>query len=261
MIKLFNGQEWAGDDMLIKTLFPDGFAYEVVRVWNNIPVCFHEHYQRLKESYTELGLDHLISEDSLKEEIILVAKLTNIHQINVRIQLNKNHRLVMPIESHYPSIDDYRNGVATSLFFAERENPGYKLFQRQLRMNTDLFIKEKNVFEAVLVNGLNEITEGSKSNIFFIRDKNLYTAPDDVVLGGITRKKVIELARLLSIPVITNSIKISDLSSFDAAFITGTSPGILPIRQMDQWQFQVNHPILQALHIQYHQRYLHSYGL
>ncbi len=258
---LLNGLVEKITDKQIDAIFNDGFAYEVVRVINNAPICFAEHFQRLSESSRELGLEHLISLEGLNEEVVLASKSTNSHQINVKVLLNRNHRLVMPIESHYPSIEDYRTGVTTSIFFAERQNPAYKLFQKQLRMNTGAFIKEKNVCEAVLVNGSNEITEGSKSNIFFIRDKNLYTAPDDVVLGGITRKKVMELARLLSIPVITNTIKISDLYSIDAAFITGTSPGILPIRQMDQWQFQVNHPILQALHIQYHQRYLYSYGL
>ena len=45
----------------------------------------------------------------------------------------------------------------------------------------------------------NEITEGSRSNIFFLKDETLVTAPDNAVLNGITRKHILEICRENSI--------------------------------------------------------------
>lgn len=39
----------------------------------------------------------------------------------------------------------------------------------------------------------------------------------------------------------------TDLKEAQAIFLTGTSPGILPISQLDDLQFSTSHPILKIL--------------
>ena len=104
--------------------------------------------------------------------------------------------------------------------------------------------QEEGVFESILVNKQGFITEGSKSNIFFIKDDELYTAPDSLVLSGITRQKIIAICKSFSINIIFEAVNFQNIKSFDAAFLCGTSPEVLPIRAIGFVGFQTKHSVL-----------------
>ena len=105
-------------------------------------------------------------------------------------------------------------------------------------------MKEANAHEALLVDRHGFITEGSKSNFFGIKDKNLITAKGEAVLKGITRDKIFKIAKSLGIEVEEKEIKASEISDLDSLFISGTSVAILPISQVDDIKFDVNNEIL-----------------
>jgi branched-chain amino acid aminotransferase len=64
---------------------------------------------------------------------------------------------------------------------------------------------------------------------------------------GITRQKTIRLAENLNIQVKETEIELNKLSNYDAAFITGTSPKILPIKKVDQITFIPQNEIVRQL--------------
>lgn len=135
-------------------------------------------------------------------------------------------------------------GVNCNFLHEERENPELKIFQAELRKKVDKKKQEAGVFESILVNEQGFITEGSKSNIFFIKDDELYTAPDYLVLSGITRQKIIEICKSFSIKVNFEAVHFQNMNTYDAAFICGTSPGVLPIKAVEDTSFQTDHPVL-----------------
>jgi D-alanine transaminase len=96
----------------------------------------------------------------------------------------------------------------------------------------------QNADEAVLVrNGL--ITEGSHTNIFFIKDEKVYTHPaNEHILDGITRKIVLELCRDLEITVMEKAIPTDKISSMDEAFLTGTTTQIASISKLGEHTYQ-----------------------
>lgn len=65
--------------------------------------------------------------------------------------------------------------------------------------------------------------------MFFIQDNQLLTPPLERVLPGVTRQRIIQTALDIGIPVIETLIPANNISSFQGAFISGTSPKILPI--------------------------------
>jgi branched-chain amino acid aminotransferase len=209
--------------------------YEVVRVVLGKPLFFEEHFQRLANSCDQLGLQFN------REETwwMLTSFLRNnfVTEKNIRIVLNfngnKSYNLVAYfINSHYPSETDYQLGVATELLPIVRENPNVKAENLSLRRQADELIKSKGVFEVILVNSFGEITEGSRSNIFLVKGNVIFTSPLNQVLEGITRKKVVQLAYENSIECIEQPIRVEELYTFDAAFLTGTSPKVLPINRI-----------------------------
>ena len=93
----------------------------------------------------------------------------------------------------------------------------------------------------------NLITEGSRSNIFFLKGETLVTSPDNVILNGITRKHILEICRENNIKVEFACVKVDEISEFDAVFMTGTSPMVLPFYCIDDKFFNVKHPLIGKL--------------
>ena len=80
-----------------------------------------------------------------------------------------NNFLVYYIEPIYPTAEQYRNGVKGILFHAERKNPESKVINHKLRSCNLSQAYPGRCYEALLVNEKNLITEGSRSNIFFLK--------------------------------------------------------------------------------------------
>ena len=99
----------------------------------------------------------------------------------------------------------------------------------------------------ILVDRNGQITEGSRSNIFFIKNGEVFTSPLHQVLPGVTRGKIIEILQSENVPVHEDPIMASQIGSFDAAFISGTSPKVLPIASIGEFRYDVNDPLLRDL--------------
>jgi D-alanine transaminase len=93
---------------------------------------------------------------------------------------------------------------------------------------------EKGFNECIFVrNGL--ITEGSRSNIFFIIDGTLQTHPEsEHILSGVTRKNIIRIAVKAGIPVKEEPLSEKKLGIIHEAFITNTSEEVTPVIALDE---------------------------
>ena len=84
-------------------------------------------------------------------------------------------------------------------------------------------------------------------NFFYLKGGQLYTAPAKAVLPGITRKYVYDAAKLSGLVVNETFLDISKIESIDAAFLSGTSLGVLPIRKINDIQLDTTIPELKEL--------------
>ena len=116
-----------------------------------------------------------------------------------------------------------------------------------LRDATDAAIKAHDLYEVILVDRDGQITEGSRSNVFFIKNGELYTSLLQLVLPGVTRDKIIEIVRGKGIAVHEDPIPASSVADFDAAFISGTSPKVLPIASLGDVTYDVDDQFLRRL--------------
>ena len=78
---------------------------------------------------------------------------------------------------------------------------------------------EKGMKECIFVrDGI--ITEGSRSNIFFVTDGTLYTHPESgYILSGVTRKNIIRIAKESGIEVREEPFPEKDLGSIQEALL------------------------------------------
>lgn len=215
--------------------------YEVIRIVDSRPLFLERHLCRLENSARVAGLELWIPMEDIKTSIIELIHINRCSAGNMKLVFNygehENNFLMYFIKYHYPDIEEYRKGVDTLLFFGERENPNAKIIDMDFRKRIDARIKEKSVFEAILVDRNGNITEGSRSNIFFIKDRELITAPVEQVLPGTTRQVIMEIALEMGIDAVEKKVNYRDIDKFDAVFISGTSPKVLPVRSIDDVEF------------------------
>ncbi len=217
----------------------------------NSPVFFYDHMERLASSVRMQKKQMLADASVLKRDIINLTKSEKKKEINLKIVFNYNkdsfNYLVYFIEPIYPSEKQYEIGVKGILFYAERKDPGSKVINHKLRSSIFHKLILDGGYEALLVNEKGQITEGSRSNIFFLKNDTLVTAPDNMILCGITRKHILDICRENNIKVRLACVRADRISDYEAVFMTGTSPMVLPFSSVDDKVFKVRLPLIEKL--------------
>ena len=91
--------------------------------------------------------------------------------------------------------------------------------------------------DALMLDYRGYIAEATGANIFFVKDKEIFTPKPDCFLNGITRQAVIEMASKQSFKITERHILPEEIINFDEAFLTGTAAEITPIRSIDEFNF------------------------
>jgi branched-chain amino acid aminotransferase len=104
-------------------------------------------------------------------------------------------------------------------------------------VNSQLAVMEaraRGLAEGIVLDVYGYVSEGSGENIFVVYDGIIYTPPLSAsILGGITRRIVLQLAEDLGYPVREQNIPREMLYAADEVFFTGTAAEITPIRAID----------------------------
>lgn len=226
-------------------------VYEVIRIINGKPLFLQEHLQRLYHSL-ELSLNFQLDHKIIEESIFQIIHSNQLQIGNIELQINDAKELLVKIIPHsYPTEKMYSEGVCLGLLKMERSNPNAKQKNQTLRDQANFIMQEHHFFEVLLVDKSGFITEGSRSNVFFVKENKVFTPPTNAVLQGITREKIFEICQKINISLVETKISLKQLPFFDAAFLTGTSPSVLPIQQIEQYHYSVNNLILKHIKNEY----------
>jgi branched-chain amino acid aminotransferase len=88
--------------------------------------------------------------------------------------------------------------------------------------------------DVLLLDENGDLAESSTQSFFVVCEKVLRTAPLDVVLAGITRRAVIDLARDEGFDVKVETLPRRLIEAADEAFLSGTTTNIWPIERIDE---------------------------
>ena len=230
--------------------------YEVIRIIDGKPLFFNEHFKRFTCSLKACGYNDKISKENLLLQIKNIIEINGVSDCNIKFQIRinsdgTNDFSIWISPFYYPNKELYKNGISLITTSYQRDNPNIKVYNSEFKNRISKLIHDKEVYEALLVTKDELITEGSKSNIFFTKDDEIYTPKLENVLGGITRQKVIHLSKSQNIKLHETDIYIEELPTFESAFLCGTSPKILPIKLINDQLFNTHDDLVQKLMIGY----------
>jgi branched-chain amino acid aminotransferase len=212
-----------------------------------------EHYERLKTSADALNIPFDYTVEELIDATYEVLKRNNLQDAYIRplvyspanMSFNKNteSHLVIAVWEMPLFFGDKLLKVMTSSF--ERPNPkAFKIHAKATGhyVNSILASQEAkaNGYDEALLLDLNgNVAEGTGANVFFEKNKVLYTPAKGNILAGITRATVIEICDELNIPVVEKFFKPEELHGADSCFYCGTAAEIVGLESLDNIPFKL----------------------
>lgn len=214
--------------------------YESISIVNQKPILLNEHFTRLNNGLSTLGISNPISIEVLESIINHLCELNESETyIKCYIQITAGSTL----ERNYSHFDT-PNVLIRFYPWEKRENKNYKAIlvddkrwglchvkSNSLAYNAlaGKMASEQNAIEAIFVKD-NFIQECTTSNLFIVVNNVLYTPDiDQQLLHGVTRQWVIDCAKNLNINVIEKKIHIDELLYADEVFISASFKGVHPI--------------------------------
>ncbi len=255
--------------------FGDG-VYEVIRYYPSKFFKTELHLDRLKNSLKEIGIPYNNCDgiESTLNELMKLNKLTDEVSIGY-IQISRG--------CHIPRRHNFEDGMEPTVFMYVEKYParqeemkngvkvGLEEDIRWLRCNIKATSLLPNILSRnkAVRNGLSEIiwhrngfiTEGSQTNVCFIKDGELSTPPlSNLILPGITRGIVLRLCEKLGIKFTEREINLSELKNFDEILLLSTTAEVTPVIEVDRKIINkgIPGPVCRLLQSEYQKLYLES---
>lgn len=230
------------------------YIYEVFRVIEGVPLFMEDHHARLQLTARLSQMPVELIPADLPGQVREVIRANGIQTGNMKIVVHDQEDLSCPsvfliyfTEHQYPSDQQFEQGVEVALFEAIRTNPNAKVMDVSLRNQANLMKQQMKVYETLLVDQDGCITEGSRSNVFFIKGEQLITPPLADVLPGVTRKHIMALCKRNNIPVTEKKVPVDSLQAMDGVFISGTSRKVLPVNRIDSLSFRTDLELIRRI--------------
>ena len=242
---LYDGKKITSDSEEAKRLLiptDEVTYYETLRVKHGVPLFFEDHLRRLEKSVA--GIENFdVDIDAIHEKSTsFINEFDPDFDGSLRIVLTKSHLLIHACEANIPDAKLFEVGINTLTLKWERVAPNIKVFRGDYKAAVAERFSQENAhgkpYELILKDNEDKLYEGSKSNLFVIKDGVVYSAPDEKILLGITRNRVMKALQAsgaeLKIGMFTLDEIVSDKDA--ALFVSSTPFDILPIKYIDGYE-------------------------
>jgi len=231
-------------------LYGDGI-FETLRVRNYKIFRWKDHWNRLEKGLKICNFETKEDIQSIQNKIEILVRKNDLKDAYVRVNIWRQK----PIHLN-PLLEKETNLLIISHKFKPYPEKFYKkgikcLISKNFTKNAKsllTYIKSFNYTEnilakiearknlcddAILLNTKGNIAEATVSNIFFIKNGNVFTpAIKSGILPGITRKIILEICLNSGIKIKEGFFSVSDLRKADEIFLTNTIMGVMPISEI-----------------------------
>ena len=256
-IVYINGLFWTIDKANISVL-DRGFTYgdglfETMRVYSGKIFRLEHHLDRLFQSARSIFIELPITKNEIRSAIYAAIKLNGLSDSIVRLTVTRGELdsgvnvdysspptiviLVKPVKAI--SKKTYKEGIGIKLYKKSAiRTQGISNKIKSCNYLSNIILREnalkENFFEAILLDHNHNVTEGTISNIFIIKNNQLKTPiTNEFVLSGIIRQAILDLCLENNIPFKEDLITERELYEADELFLTNSAIEILPVRNIN----------------------------
>ncbi len=250
------------------SVFDRGFLYgdsvfETLRAYGGKPFRLRDHLERLFVSAEQVRLQLPWSLASLERELAEAVGVSGLDDAYVRLTISRGAGalglrpdrartprrvlIVSPLPRPRPGL--YEEGITAILHRIERPHERASLttvpkFAHYLASILALeAAEERGADDALFVDEDDCVLEGATSNLFWAEGGRLHTAPlGRGVLDGLTRRTVVELARLANIPFEEIPLERGRLEAVDELFLTSSIRELVAVVRVDDLRIGTGRP-------------------
>ena len=254
-----NGELFSRDKAKI-SVFDSGFllgdgVWEGIRLHKSKLVFISEHLDRLFNSARGISLNIPLSKDEIIleiEKVLLKNEMAD--DVHIRLIVSRGDKItpyqnpnanVGPInfviipeyKKTNPKI--YENGITIGRVSTIRpaENILSTHYNTLSKLNCILASIEANQLkydEGIMNDPHGNISTCNSTNLFFIKNSQVWTSTGEFCLNGITRSKTIQVCHMNDIPCNEKNFTFEDIKDCEEAFVTGTFAGIIPVSKIEK---------------------------
>ncbi|MFZ7125265.1 MAG: aminotransferase class IV [Desulfobacterales bacterium] len=218
-------------------------VFDFLRTYGKRPFHLEDHLIRLQRSARLIGLPFPWSRSELAAVVTEGIERSPHSECNVRLLVTGGSSddsitpgetprlMVMVTDLHRLPSSWYEEGVKIITSHIDRLVPEAKSINYIPGILALRDAREQGAVEAVYVNFLGQVLEGTTSNFFGFMGDTLVT-PERGILPGITRQVVLDLTRDV-FPVEARPLHRNELRLLDEAFVTASNKEILPVVRID----------------------------
>ncbi|MCL6560460.1 MAG: aminotransferase class IV [Firmicutes bacterium] len=228
------------------SVFDAGFllgygAFETMRSYGGKVFRLGPHLRRLNNTCTALGIPFQGEPAWLHETVTKLLNLNALTEARVRLTVTAGDsrtafsRPTVVITAAAFTGTQPSGGLWRACLYRGTVNSHNFLRQHKTTSCLEYVMArkeaKKNGFEeALFVNEMGYITEGSITNVFCVRDGAVYTPPvEEGLLPGVTREVVAELSRDAGVSFFESKLCLADFVHCQEAFLTNSVIEIVPL--------------------------------
>lgn len=224
--------------------------FETIKVRHNTILLAGAHLDRIQMSAALL--DFPCDRDAIRTALQQTAKLLPWPVARMRLTLSrgrckglqsppKENARTLITATAYIEPDEIQIHAGADCVFApnRRVNPLSHLPQMKRGNYADClyaarFAQAKGAREALFCNEEDQVLEGATSNLFIVKDNTLITPEaGEVVLAGIMRRQILQIAKTLGLATEERPISKNDLILAEEAFLSNALIDIMPIARIE----------------------------
>jgi len=234
-------------------LLGDGI-WESFRVHHGKPAFVDDHFDRLFEGLKAIDLDCKLTRAELLAALLETLRANGMTDgVHVRLMITRGPKRT-PFQGR--SVDLGRPTVAILAEFKEArpelqtraltlvtvhvrrgdpsvQDPGWNSHSKLNCVSAAIQAEKLGADEALMLDPHGFVATCNSTNFFVVLRGELWTSAPLYCIEGITRAKVIELARAHGIGVREGPFALRKVYSADEAFCTGTFAGLIPVGSVD----------------------------
>ena len=258
-MKIFLSGKMVDEKDAVVSVFDHGLLYgdgvfEGIRAYNGRVFLLDEHIDRLYDSAKAIVLDIPMSKEEMSQAVIDTCKANKLNEGYIRLVVtrgkgtlglnpylcNKAEVIIIAAKIQLYPQELYDNGlkivtVGTIRNHPEAINPRIKSLNYLNNVMAKIEAINAGCMECLMLNHKGEVAEASGDNVFAIKHGVITTPPSTCgALEGLTRNKVIELARKAGHEVRETPMARYDLYVADEVFLTGTAAEIISVVDIDK---------------------------
>jgi len=234
-------------------LYGDGI-FEGTRVYNGRIAFLDEHVDRLFDSAKVIALEIGMTKEQMKQATVETCRANGMKNGYLRhvvtrgigtLGLNpylckQSQVIIIAADIQLYPAELYEKGMriitaGTIRNMAEAVNPRVKSLNYLNNIMAKIEAINAGVMECLMLNAQGYVAEASGDNIFIVKGNRLMTPPPWCGgLEGITRDKVMQLARELGMEVQETVMTRYEIWTADEAFLTGTAAEVIAVVELDK---------------------------